>query len=62
MRQVPLARVVVEQGDREVRAVGVAQHGGDDLLAAFAGAEHDDPGRALGVRAQLAFSEAAATT
>ena len=45
--EVRLARVVVEDRDRQVGAVGVAEHGGDHLLGALAGAEHEHPRRAL---------------
>ena len=42
-----LAGVVVGDGHRQVGAGGVAEHGGDDLLGAVAGAEHEHPGGAL---------------
>ena len=45
---VGLARVVVEQGDRVVLAVGIGQHGSDHLVAALPCSEHDRslaPGR-----------------
>ncbi len=47
--QVALERVVVEQGHREVAAARVAQHGGDDLVAALAGAD-DHHALHVGVR------------
>ena len=42
--EVALGGVVVEEADGEVGAVGVAEHGVDDLGAAVARAEHQDPG------------------
>ncbi len=53
--QVPLGRIVVDHGDGQVRALGVAQHGGDGLDAALAGPEDQGPAHAVAARAHLAL-------
>ena len=53
--QVPLGRIVVDHRHRQVRALRVAEHGGDGLHAALAGAEHERAAHAVAARTQLAF-------
>ena len=53
--QLALAGVVVEQGDGQVVAVGVAQQGGDDLGRPLAGAEDEQPVAAVAVGPALAL-------
>ena len=56
-RSAASAGIVVEHGHRQVRAVGVAQHGRDGLLAPVAGTEHHHPFGVAVVRAQSAVEE-----
>ena len=57
--QVALGRVVVDERHRQVAAGGVAHHGGDDLLAALAGADDHDPLQLLALRAEALLVEEA---
>jgi hypothetical protein len=50
--QVSLVRVVVDQADRQVPALRVAQHRADQVVRGRAGAEQQHRGRPLAVRAQ----------
>ena len=38
--EVSLLRIVIDEGHWKVPAAGIAQHGGDDLLATFSGTYH----------------------
>ena len=49
--ELALVDVVVEQGNREVRTVGVAEHRLNDLHPAIASSEHERSGTRLSVRA-----------
>ncbi len=42
-----LARVVVDDGDGQVRALGIAHHRGDDLRAALAGTDDQQARRLI---------------
>ena len=53
--QLALGGVVVEEGDRQVGALRVAEQGGDDLAGSIAGPEHQQPVAALARRAPPAL-------
>ena len=53
--EVALGRIIIEEGNGEVRAGGVAQHGGDGLEPTLAGAEDQRPRRVLVGGAQHAL-------